>query len=185
MRDCLREAAEHSNVFSSQTDFYAMGRSFSSGTEIKAYFAVLLRHANDRGGTFKIYHANSLFYLFSLREKAPQYLTGEQAEEIATKIIARLKELISENNYNKAMTTCLRALAGLTRYRLVDRRFLAPTTDAGEMAQKTVGKIVERSQNMPHRRLVLKVASDVLSVLEARGVPEAILEWDSDDDDDN
>jgi hypothetical protein len=178
IKDHLREQAENLHVVTVQNDFYAMGRTFSSEAEIKAYFRLAIQHANDNGGVFKIYHASSLFYLLSLREEAPKLMTSDQASEITMLTATRLENLIHENNYSAAMTTCLRAVAGLVRFRLVDPGFLLESEELGARLHNLVLRIIDQTQNRVDCRNAHRVAKDVLTVLENRGAPDTLLQWD-------
>ncbi len=162
-----------------------MGRSFSEEKEIKAFFALLQDHANQRGGVFKVYHTNSLFYLLSLREEAPKFLTYEQAREFSKMIAALLEDYTHKKNYSGGMRTGLRALGGLLRYRLVDRQFLSETVYLGARTLKVLRTIIKRSSGNPARTAAGKLAQDVLTVFEEKGVPDTILQWDSDDEEED
>jgi hypothetical protein len=179
VRDHLREAAEAGRVKTALNDFYAMGRSFSTEGEVKAFFALLISHA---GGAFKMYHANSLFYLLSLREDAPLYMTTTQAREITKLVIARLEQLISVPNYKAGMRMCLKALGGLIRFRLVERDFLNELENLGAEVRRVVKLIIARSDGDATRAPAGLLAEDVLTVLEERGVPDTILQWEGEDD---
>lgn len=184
VRDELRENAEKLTVLSWQNDFYAMGRSFSEEKEIKAFFALLLDHANQRGSVFKVYHTNALFYLLSLREAAPKFLTHEQAREFSGMIASLLENYTQKKNYSGGMRTGLRALGGLLRYRLVDRQFLSEAEYLGARILKALRTIIKRSNGNPKRSAACRIAQDVLTVYEEKGVPDTILQWDSDEEED-
>jgi hypothetical protein len=178
IRDNLREAAEHMTVQSLKNDFYAMGRSFSEEKEIKAFFALLLEHSEEGNRRFKVYHTNALFYLLSLREEAPKFLTNEQAREFSKKVANLLENYTQQRNYKGGMKTALRALGGLLRYRLVDRQFLSETEYLGDRILKALRLIIDRSDGDPTRKAAGQLARDVLTVFEERGVPNTILQWD-------
>jgi len=182
VRGKLQENAELLTVQSWQNDFYAMGRSFSEEREIKAFFTLLLDHANQKGGTFKVYHTNALFYLLSLREEAPRFLTYEQTREFSKMIATLLENYAQKRNYSGGMRTALRALGGLLRYRLVDRQFLSETEYLGARILKALRTIIQRSSRNPARTTAGKLAQDVLTVFEEKGAPDSILQWDSDED---
>ena len=183
VRDNLREAAEQLTVQSVLNDFYAMGRSFSEESEIKAFFALLLDHSEKGNRHFKVYHTNALFYLLSLREEAPKFMTNEQAREFSKKVANLLENYTQERNYRGGMRTALRALGGLLRYRLVDRQFLSETEYLGDRILKALRLIIKRSEGNTARTAVGRLAKDVLTVFEERGVPDTILQWDSDEED--
>jgi len=77
-------------------------------------------------------------------------------------------------------SSCLRALGGLIRFRLIDRQFLSETEYLGARVHRIVKKIITKSIENPQRRVVGKIAKDVLTVLEKRGAPDTILQWDDD-----
>jgi len=123
--------------------------------------------------------------LSDVYETLPQNLTNDQAIELTEMTIARLEDSMSKHNYKAAMRTCLRALGGLVRYRLVEQQFLTNNEEPGKSAHQVVRNIIERSSDIPERRGVKLLAEDVLTVLEERGVPDTILQWDVDESDDD
>ncbi len=181
VRDHLRVAAERGEVKTTINDFNAMGRSFSSKDEITALFSLLDKHAGHQE-RLKLYHANGLFYVLSLREDAPRYLMPEQARVFVKLSLATLEQEISAQNYKAMMRTCIRAIGGLIRYRAVDPSFLSADGFLGGRANETLEKIVGHASGFPARKGVGQLAKDVLTVLREQGVPHSILTWDGDDD---
>jgi hypothetical protein len=114
----------------------------------------------------------------SLREEAPKLLTKDQAGEITMLTATRLESLVQESNYSATMTTCLKAVAGLVRFRLVDRGFLLESEELGARLHNLVSGIIDQTQIRADRRNAHRVANDVLIVLENRGAPDTLLQWD-------
>lgn len=181
VREHLREAAERLHVNAPVNDFNAMGRAFSSEQELATFFVFLRYHAGRRGRLLN-YHANGLFYILSLRENAPRCMDLEQANDFVKLALSALDEQISKRNYCALMRTCLRAIGGLIRYRLIDKTFLSPDEYLGQQVQKTIKKIMGRCEGDPARTGVGLLADDVLTVIEKRGVPDTILQWDGEED---
>ena len=184
VRRHLYSAAKAGKVSAASNDFDAMGRIFSTPDEYQAYFYILIKHASNGDGTFKQYHIRSLFYLLSLREDAPLYISRQDANELVAFTLHRLKENISHQNYKALMRVCIRALGGLARVRLAHSDFLDPNTTFGKKVIDALSTIVQRCNGIPARAVVGQLARDVLDVIEERGASSNILKWDADSDGD-
>jgi hypothetical protein len=99
-------------VVTSQNDFEAMGRSFESPEELTSLFGVLQHFANKRGRLLD-YHARALFNALSLRERAPEALTADQARDFVKLEIAAIEEMISGRRYSRLMSVCIKTIGGL------------------------------------------------------------------------
>jgi hypothetical protein len=181
IRDELRSAASELAVVSAMNDFGAMGRSFDRLEELQALYTLIHKFASDRGRLLD-YHARALFYTLSLREKAPEALTAEQAEDFVKLSIPAIETMMTSGRYSRLMTICIKTIGGLIRYRLVEPAFLDTSEYWGSEVKKLLKLIVRRTEGNPRRESVYQLSHQVIDVLDRQGVVDSILQWPGDDE---
>jgi hypothetical protein len=182
IRDILREAAVNNVIVTAQNDFQAMGRAFETPEELKALFGLVHSYATGRGRLMD-YHARALFYVLSLREKAPYSLTEGLAGDFVNLAIPAIRMMIDGERYSRLMSICIKTIGGLLRYRLVDPSFLDPEEPLGHEVRNLLEEICRRSEGVAKRNQILVDAQQMIELINRQSVSDTILQWPGEDDD--
>jgi hypothetical protein len=178
IRAYLQEKAD--TGIADQNSLREMGRCFSSASEIRSLHTAIYEGIEINNWEAKEYHVYALFYIMSLREDAPFYLEELEARAFVNAALKRIEAQIRKQKYSRLVRTCIKAIGGLIRYRLVDSEFLSSDEYLGDQVKKLLEKLMQRSKENPRRKAIYILASDVLDALERRGASASILEWDPD-----
>ena len=166
------------NDLARPNDLRSMGRCFTSEKEIRSFFGAIYRDINNKQGIAKHYHVYAIFYMLSLREDAPRYLELNEARQFVKAALGRIDGEIRKKNYSLSMRTCLRAIGGLIRFRMIDQEFLSTSEYLGDRLSKQLKLLIKRSEANAGRKAVEELASQILEALEKRGASARILEWE-------
>jgi hypothetical protein len=181
LRDHLFRTASdgHRSDLAPLVYYGAMGKVFTTADEFRAFFGFLERDLKAIGSKFKSYQIEGLWYLLSLREQAPLFLSDDQATLFATKILDRIEDKLRKPAApSRLIKSSMRAYAGLIRYRLKRGNFLTPEDGAIEERQRRVfQKLLDRCDraNVPR---IAALTEEVIKFLENRGTDSTILQWD-------
>jgi hypothetical protein len=161
------------------------GRSITGVEKLKRVLTILVsRPANTDT-------LNALAMILSRREEAPQALTGALVDKLAKMLSQELVQLTSQNSFSMRFRNALLALAGLFRYREVERYALLAGRDP--LAQTIRTNLDEVSWLLDsHKRIVRqypekkRTIDSIREFLDGGGDPNILLLIeDLTDDDEN
>lgn len=182
LRQHLLDTARHGQVPDTRIYFRAMGKVFAEKEECQAFFSLLEQRLTVHDATFKLYEIEGFFYLFSLREDAPRFLSDTQALLFASMLLARIDERVqSLGRLSRLVNVSLKAYAGLMRYRLVRPGFMTPQDPKlGERQKQVLQSLLARSRR-DKREPIARLTTSLIEWSEKRGTDRTILQWDEDE----
>jgi hypothetical protein len=164
--------------------FRCAAKIITSIGEFETYFSRMEESIITNQEVAKIYHADGLFYLLSLRENAAKAITAHQSELFSKALTNQINDKIKGRRPKTStlVRACLRALSALLRYRLADPGFMRQGEYFGDTVVSQCERIVKIVAGDPAKRAVMKSAMDLASAITAEeAIPVNLLIWDSDD----
>jgi hypothetical protein len=174
----LIDTARNGTIPEKNIYYRAMGKTFSSAPEFQAFFELFERKLTPKNSDLKLYEIEGLFYLFSIREAAPIALTDNQAHMFANKLLDRVEYCIRTGKLSRLVNVCVKAYAGLMRYRLVRPDFMSSEDPWLGVRQADVFSRLVKEAERRGRWRIADLTKDLIKWTEKQGTNRNMLQWD-------